>query len=135
MARIEKSALGETPFQKLLGHNKEVMENWTALGEVLEGSLNLSSELKEQVRRTLAHGSGCEYCKAKGKPNPHLFDEKTSIAAGFAEAFIKQNGTIQDSVFQVLKETFSDAEISELVAFLSFTSASQSFGALLKLEG
>jgi len=45
--------------------------------------------LKEQVRRTLAQQNGCEYCKAKGKPEHELFDEKTAIAVGFAEVFLK----------------------------------------------
>ena len=83
MARINESEFGETPFQRLLGHNTDVLNGWNQLGEVLEKDMNLSSHLKEQVRRTLAQRNGCEYCKAKGKPEPHLFDEKTSIAVGW----------------------------------------------------
>jgi alkylhydroperoxidase family enzyme len=134
MARINESKSGETPFQKLLGHNKDVMDGWTKLGEVLEKDGKLSSQLKEQVRRTLAQSNGCEYCKAKGKPEPHLFNEKISIAVGFAEVFLKQKGDISDPTFNVLKEYFSDVEISELCAFITFTTASQYFGAVLALE-
>ncbi|MBT2659221.1 carboxymuconolactone decarboxylase family protein [Bacillus sp. ISL-18] len=134
MARINESEFGETPFQRLLGHNTDVLNGWNQLGEVLEKDMNLSSHLKEQVRRTLAQSNGCEYCKAKGKPEPHLFDEKTSIAVGFAEAFLKQKGNISDAQFNVLKEYLSDAEISELSAFITFTTASQYFGAITKLE-
>ena len=72
MARISESNYGGTPFQKLLGHNKNVMEAWSGLGDVLEQDGVLSANLKEQVRRTLAQGNGCEYCKAKGKPEIHL---------------------------------------------------------------
>ncbi|PAD83875.1 alkylhydroperoxidase, partial [Niallia circulans] len=97
MARINESKNGETPFQRLLGYNVDVLNGWNQLGDVLEKDLNLSSHLKEQVRRTLAQSNGCEYCKAKGKPEPHLFDEKTSIAVGFAEAFLKQKGDISDA--------------------------------------
>ena len=134
MARINESKNGETPFQRLLGHNLDVLIGWNQLGDVLEKDLNLSSHLKEQVRRTLAQSNGCEYCKAKGKPEPHLFDEKTSIAVGFAEAFLKQKGDISDAQFNILKEYLSEAEISELIAFITFTTASQYFGAVMKLE-
>ncbi|GAK00775.1 carboxymuconolactone decarboxylase family protein [Geomicrobium sp. JCM 19055] len=131
MARIAQSTFGETPFQRLLGHNPEIMERWNQLDEAFEG---LSSKLKEQVRRTLAQSNGCDYCKAKGKPDPLEYDEKTSIAVGFAEVFLKQRGGIPNSTFDVLKESFSEKEISELCAFIAFTTASQHFGALIKLE-
>lgn len=134
MARIAETNFGETPFQKLLGHNKDVMEGWSHLGDVLETDGMLTSKLKEQVRRTLAQSNGCEYCKAKGKPNPADFDEKTSIAVGFAEVFLKQKGNMADSVFDVLRGCFNEGEISELCAFISFTTASQYFGAMMNLR-
>lgn len=134
MARIVESNFGETPFQRLLGHNKDVMEGWNQLGDVLEKDGLLTSKLKEQVRRTLAQSNGCAYCRAKGKPDPGKFDEKTSIAAGFAEVFLKQKGDIADSTFDVLRECFTEEEISELCAFISFTTASQYFGAIMKLD-
>ncbi|MBK5432154.1 carboxymuconolactone decarboxylase family protein [Bacillus mycoides] len=134
MTRINESKFGETPFQKLLGHNKDVLDGWTQLEGILEKDGNLSSQLKEQVRRTLAQSNGCEYCKAKGKPEPHLFNNKISIAVGFAEVFLKQQGDISDATFNLLKEYFSDVEISELCAFITFTTASQYFGAILALK-
>lgn len=134
MARIIESQFGETPFQRLLGHNKDVMEKWSQLGDEFEKDGLLTFKLKEQVRRTLAQGNGCEYCKAKGKPNPVNFEEKTSIAVGFAEVFLKQKSEIAESSFEVLRESFSEEEISELCAFISFTTASQYFGAMMKLK-
>lgn len=134
MARIIEANVGNTPFQKLLGHNKEVMEAWSHLGDTLEKDGHLSSELKEQVRRTLAQSNGCEYCKAKGKPEPDKFNEKTSVATGFAEVFLKQKGDIPDSIFNILRECFTEEEISELCAFITFTTAQQYFGAIMKLE-
>jgi len=134
MARIDESNFGKTLFQKLLGHNKDVMVGWSQLGDMLEKDGILTSKLKEQVRRTLAQSNGCEYCKAKGKPDPVKFDGKTSIAVGFAEVFLKQKGDIADSTFDVLRKFFNDEEISELCAFISFTTASQYFGAMMKLE-
>lgn len=134
MARIVESNLGETPFQRLLGHNQEVMEAWVSLGEVLEKDGLLSAALKEQVRRTLAQGNGCEYCKAKGKPEPDQFNEKIAMAVGFAEVFLKMRGQIEESTFKILRACFSEEEISELCAFIAFSSASQYFGAMMKLE-
>lgn len=134
MARIVESNFGGTPFQRLLGHNKDVMKGWNLLGDVLEKDGLLTAELKEQVRRTLAQSNGCEYCKAKGKPDPDHFNEKTSIAVGFSEVFLKQKGDIGDSIFDNLREYFAEDEISELCAYISFTTASQYFGALMKLE-
>ena len=134
MTRINQSNFGETPFQKLLGHNTKVMEAWTDLGVVLEQDGLLSSDLKEQVRRTMAQSNGCEYCKAKGKPEPNTYDEKTSVAVGFAEVFLKYpKGMVPDFAFKILNECFSENEISELCAFVSFTTAQQYFGALMKL--
>ncbi|TWI60040.1 carboxymuconolactone decarboxylase family protein [Halalkalibacter nanhaiisediminis] len=134
MARIKESIFGDTPFQRLLGHNVEVMQGWSYLGTVLEREGFLSPELKEQVRRTLAQSNGCEYCKAKGKPEFNKFDEKTSIAVAFAEVFLKQKGEISDSSFEILQEYMTEEEVSELCAFISFTTASQYFGAMMKLE-
>lgn len=134
MARIVESNFGETPFQRLLGHNQEVMEAWVSLGEVLEKDGLLSAALKEQVRRTLAQGNGCEYCKAKGKPEPDQFNERIAMAVGFAEVFLKMRGEIEESTFKILKECFNEEEISELCAFIAFSSASQYFGAMMKLE-
>ncbi|KLV32349.1 MULTISPECIES: carboxymuconolactone decarboxylase family protein [Priestia] len=134
MTNISLSRNGSTPFQQLLGHNTNIMSAWNNLGDVLGGDNSLSASLKEQVRRTLAQKNGCEYCKAKGKPNPDEFDEKTSLAVGFAEVFLKQRGEINESFFHVLKEVLTDREISELCAFISFTTASQYFGAMLSLK-
>ncbi|MBT2639656.1 carboxymuconolactone decarboxylase family protein [Bacillus sp. ISL-39] len=135
MARINQSNFGETPFQKLLGHNIKVMKVWSELGEVLGQDGLLSSKLKEQVRRTLAQNNGCEYCKAKGKPESDTFDEKTSVAVGFAEVFLNYpKGMVPDFAFDILNEYFSEDEISELCAFICFTAAQQYFGAVMKLE-
>lgn len=134
MTRIASATIGATPFMRLLGHHEEVMERWGQLSETLERDGHLTKELKEQVRRVLAFQNGCLYCQAKGRPDPGVFDEKTSVAVGFAEVFGIQGSNVQDGLFKVLKESFSDEEISELIAFISFTSASQTFGALMDLR-
>jgi alkylhydroperoxidase family enzyme len=134
MPRIKESNLGLTNFQKLLGHNQNILENWSALGNILENDALLSAEFKEQIRRTLAQENGCEYCKAKGKPNFSKDDKKLSIAIGFTQVFLADPKSVPDSSFEILKEYFCDEEISELCAFITFTTASQYFGSLMKLK-
>ncbi|NNU85440.1 carboxymuconolactone decarboxylase family protein [Geobacillus sp. BMUD] len=130
MARIHASTFGNTLFQKRLGHNKEVMEG---VG-TFRRSMRKRRAAISRMKRTLAQGNGCEYCKAKGKPEPHSFNEKIAVAVGFVEVFLKQKGDIPDSAFDILRESFSEGEISELCAFITFTTAQQYFGAIMKLE-
>jgi len=134
MPRVSYSLLGDTPFQQLLGHQPDVMKNWNALGDVLSSTGNLSEALKEQVRRVLAFGNGCEYCMAKGKPDESSYDEKTSVAVAFADIFLNHPSAINDDTFEVLRQTFTEKEIVELCSFICFTSASQRFGAMMDLK-
>lgn len=124
---------GNTPFQQLLGYNDLILTYWNKLGNEFEKDGHLSAKLKEEVRRTLAQKNGCLYCKAKGKPNPIDYDEKTAICTGFSEAFLISKGQTSPNVTKVLKEYLTDAEISELISFICFTTASQYFGALMQL--
>ncbi|MED1488525.1 carboxymuconolactone decarboxylase family protein [Bacillus smithii] len=133
-ARISFSKNGETPFQQLLGHNKEILEKWNALSNVLSEDSLLSADLKEQIRRSLAQQNKCEYCKAKGKPDLSKLDESTSLAAAFSEVMLKTNGSPGNSTVQLLKTTFTEQQISELCAYICFAIASQWFGAALGLK-
>lgn len=92
MTKIPLSQIGETPFQKLLGHNAKILNSWTMLERDLVEEGILSSDLKEQVRRTLAQSNGCAYCKAKGKPKKNIMDEKMILAIGFADLFLTVKG-------------------------------------------
>ncbi|WP_427181791.1 carboxymuconolactone decarboxylase family protein [Paenibacillus sp. TC-CSREp1] len=134
MPIISFSATGDTPFQRLLGHQPAVMQHWNALGDVLEGNSLLSAKLKEEVRRTLAQRNGCLYCRAKGQPDPNPEEIAISMATGLAELFLQTGGNVDRAVFPVLLEHFTEAQISELCAWICFTIASQWFGAALRLE-
>lgn len=134
MTRIKPSRYGETLFQRLLGHNQKMAADWSRLGRTLEEDGLLTTSLKEQVRRTLAQSNECAYCKAKGKPDYGLFDEKISVAVGFSEVFLAYSkGKVPNFAFEILSEHFSEGEISELCAFITFTTAQQYFGALMEL--
>lgn len=132
MAMISFSQNGATPFQQLLGHNKGILERWTSLEESIYSSRTFLSELKEEVRRTLAFHNGCEYCKAKGAPSQNIMDSRTQTAVHLAELSGKTTH-ISDEEFNALKEVFTDSEISELLALICFITACQRFGALLSL--
>lgn len=134
MPMISYSSHGDTPFQRLLGHNPSIMLHWNTLGDTLARDSLLSAELKEQVRRTLAHRNGCMYCRAKGAPDPKPEEAAIGMATGLAELFIQTGGNVDSAVFPVLREHFTDAQLSELCAWICFTIASQWFGAALQLE-
>lgn len=134
MPIISFSTHGETPFQRLLGHQPSVMQHWNTLGDALAGDSLLSARLKEEVRRTLAQRNGCMYCRAKGQPDPKPEEAAISMATGLAELFLQTGGNVDSAVFPVLREHFSDAQLSELCAWICFTIASQWFGAALRLE-
>lgn len=134
MTKIPLSQIGETPFQKLLGHNPKILYSWTMLERDLIEEGTLSLDVKEQVRRTLAQSNGCAYCKAKGKPKKNMMDEKMILATGFADLFLKVKGNIPDSIFLLMNETFTIPEISELCAFITFCTASQYYGAIMNLQ-
>jgi len=60
MPRIALSNKGLTPYKKLLGHNRDVLNGWVALEKALFSSTPLDPELLEQVRRASAWGHGCQ---------------------------------------------------------------------------
>ncbi|WML33657.1 carboxymuconolactone decarboxylase family protein [Clostridium sp. OS1-26] len=133
MTKITFSQEGLTPFQQLLGHNKDILEKWSSLEECIFNSNTFTSEFKEQLRRVLAFNNGCQYCMAKGKPSNQITYSKILIASKIAD-IVSKNHIIDDKHFNLLKNEFSDKEISELLALICFITASQKFGALLDLQ-
>lgn len=133
MPRIPFSSKGNTPFEQLLGHHEEILKCWTQLEHAFSHSATLSLELKEEVRRTLAHLNGCQYCMAKGRPSPEIADKKIAAAVKFATLLTKDHRKITDHQIDILSEVFKPEEISELCAYICFTTACQQFGAVLDL--
>ncbi|WP_428419916.1 carboxymuconolactone decarboxylase family protein [Methylibium sp.] len=135
MSRIPLSENGSTPWERLLGYSPEILQRWAALESAFFASSTFSPELLEQVRRQLAIGNGCEYCIAKsGRPDSVQRDPKTSVAVSFAQLFARDHRDIDEAAFSTLKAEFSEKEIIELLAFMSFFCASQMFGASLGLK-
>lgn len=135
MSRITQSENGSSPWERLLGHAPEILERWAELENAFFSSSTFTPEFREQVRRALAFGNGCEYCMAKaGRPDEKQSNSRISLAVGFAQLFVRNHQDIDDSSFNVLKTEFSEKEISELFAFMSFICASQMYGASLGLK-
>ncbi len=61
MTRISQTDLGDTPNQRILGHNPDVLKAFQGIMEAVFRKTSLDPELKEQVRRTLAWGWGCRH--------------------------------------------------------------------------
>ena len=132
MEMISFSKNGFTPFQQLLGHNKDILEKWVSLEDCIFSSKTFCAELKEEVRRTLAFNNGCEYCKSKGSPSKSIMDSQTQMATHLAN-ISSEKTHLSNEEFSALKEVFTDSEISELLALICFITACQRLGALLDL--
>lgn len=131
---IQLSENGSTPFEKLIGHNNAILEKWNELETTLFQRTSLEDNLLEQVRRTLAFGNGCEYCMVKaGRPSFDVRNERITNATAFAELFAIDHTSIQEAHFSLLREVFTEKEISELCTFITFITASQRFGKIMNL--
>ncbi len=134
MTTIPFSGNGTTPFEKLLGYNPEILTKWNALEETLWAATALDRHMLEQIRRALAFENGCRYCMAKaGKPNFDASQLKISVAVSFAGLFSKDHTSVLPAHFDLLREHFTDAEISGLCAFIAFVNASQKVGKIFNL--
>ncbi|MGM9516260.1 hypothetical protein ACS5PK_18565 [Roseateles sp. DB2] len=134
-AHIPLSTLGTTNYERVMGHAPHVLAPWSALEETFFARSLLPADLLEQVRRTLATSHGCAYCQAKaGPPDRSHATLRTSLAVAYAEAFAADHKAIEASQIHMLREHFSDAELVELVAFVSFMWAGGSFGRVLGVQ-
>lgn len=134
MPRINLSDTGSTNFEKLLGHNKEILIRWCELEESLFKSNSLDLDLKEEVRKALAFSNKCHYWMSKGESDETITSVRVSLAKSFALLVAENHLEVDNEIVNVLKEEFSHSEISELCAFICFIIASQKFGSILDLR-
>ena len=135
MTRISFSNYGQSAFEKIIGHNEAILENWVNLENVFFTSTGLDDNLLEQVRRTLAFENECEYCMVKeGRPSFDENQKRIMSACAFAELFAIDHKSIMDYHFAMLRENFTEKEISELCTFISFITASQRLGRICNLK-
>ncbi|MCE3044668.1 hypothetical protein [Legionella sp. 16cNR16C] len=134
MALIQLSEFGSSPFERILGHVPEILENWSQLESSFFQSSRFSPDFLEQMRRVLAFNNQCQYCMAKaGPPDQNPEDNRLIEALRFANKFAVSN-LVEEKEIAGLKSYFSEAEVVELIAFCSFISASQRIGAVLGLK-
>jgi len=105
---------------------------WKALEEALVGPGSLlDSELKEQVRRTLAQRTGCAYCASLGGPADQRPDPTEALCVAFAEEVAEDHRAITDGQVAMLVEELGTAQTVELLTFICFEYAGQMLGALM----
>ncbi|KTD68270.1 MULTISPECIES: carboxymuconolactone decarboxylase family protein [Legionella] len=135
MSFIRLSNCGVSPFEQLLGHNPDILTLWGQLEMAFFKSKTFHPDFLEQIRRALAFNNQCHYCMAKaGPPAQNPQDERLGEALRFANLFSISHESININEIDRLKHHFSEAEVAELIAFCSFISAAQKFGAALGLE-
>lgn len=132
MPRIPLSDLGNTTADRILGHRPELLDAWGSLRHALVGpSSTLSPHLKEEVRRTVAQHTGCEYCASLGAPTAQQQDQQESLAVAFAEAVAANHTAISDAQLEVLLDEFTIPQVVELLTWISFEYAGQMLGSLI----
>jgi len=134
MAYIEYSKNGNSPLQRLLGHNQEVLNKWDVLLDTFYRFSSFDPQLQEEVRRAIAYQIGCAQCMSFGCPSPIIQDLKTKAAVDFARKMAQTTVTISKEDIESLKKHFSDNEIAELCAFISFGTGYARFGAALSVD-
>lgn len=134
MPRIEPKPGPGSPFGRLMSHRPDIRQSWDALDEKIRFTGILPPELKEEVRRALAQTSGCAFCASLGTPLDSYTDARTKAAVDFAKRVGSNPTRIDDATFDLLRPSFTNAEIVELVAWITFMFASEMFGAIFKLD-
>lgn len=136
MPRVEPAADVRGPMiARLLGRRPQVLAGFLQLDASFHGDGLLSAELKEAVRRSTADLVGCRYCASLGDADAPLTDRRQELAVEFARAAAADAGRISDSLFDALREEFSEEEIVELAAWTCIVViGGQKFGATLGLE-
>jgi alkylhydroperoxidase family enzyme len=137
MARVSFAPDVEgTEIHRIMSHLPEPRGKWRELDAALRQSDVLDPDLKEAVRAALATGSGCEFCASVGQavdPDALSRNVRTSLATTYA-LMLRTPAEIDDSVFGVLQQEFSDGEIVELTCWSLFVIAAQGFGAAMAVS-
>jgi alkylhydroperoxidase family enzyme len=126
------SDVGQSRADRMIGNRPEVLHAWKQLEDSLVGETSLlDSELKEQVRRTLAQRTGCAYCASLGEPHAQHPDAAQGLAVAFAELVAENHHDVTSGQVAALFEEFNTGEVVELLVFICFEYAGQMLGALM----
>ncbi len=120
---------------QVLAHCPDIAEAWSALGPVVRFGGVLPPELKEEVRRSTAAQIGCHFCASFGDPKAVYEDDREELAVRLARRIADDPKSVDEALFEELRLRFTDREIVELVAMISFVVVGgQTFGAALGIE-
>lgn len=119
---------------KTIGHEPEIARAFIEYWDALFYGGSVDHRLKELLRSHLANLHGCDYCQSVGSnvaremglssekiwalreyEESELFTEAERAALRFAEDFYRNEHSYDE-----LKEHFTDAEVIEIVWFVSF---------------
>ena len=115
-----------------MAHRPELLQAWAHLKDAFAGpSATLSAQLREEVRRTLAQRTGCQFCASLGQPAKTHTNRRESLAVASAQAAARDHTAISDAQVQPLSEEFTAPQIVELVMWISFEYAGQMFGCMI----
>jgi alkylhydroperoxidase family enzyme len=120
---------------QVLAHCPDILQRWAALGTTVRFGGVLPPELKEEVRRSTAQQIGCVFCASFGDPKPEHTDAREAVAVRLARTIADDPKLVDDAMFEELRLHFTDEEIVELVATISFVVVGgQTFGAVMGIE-
>lgn len=134
MTRLEQASRAGTPYYNIMDHRKDISSKWMEMDEFLRFGGTLDSDLKEEVRRTVAQQSGCKFCASLGEPQPHYDDARVAAAVRFGTSVAQSPTGVSDAVFDDLREHFNAAEIVELSCWIAFMYGAEMFGSLMNLD-
>lgn len=133
IALIGTSNAGDTPFEKLLGHNTHILDSWLNLEKAFRDYGRLNKDLKEEIKKLLKSKIEGTPQSFPGESYSAFVNKKSSLARAFALLIAEDNAEIDGHVIEMMKEYFSDEEISELCAYICFIIATQKISTALKL--
>lgn len=133
MPRVTPLDVPGNSYYRVLAHRPGVAEKWRELDDEQRTGGTLGQDLKEQVRRAMAPGVGCEFCRTLGGAPRADVDARTSLAIAYALQIVEAHREIDDSFFEVLREDFTDGEIVELTMWICCAVAGQMFGAVMQI--
>ena len=132
-ARVAVSGKPGNSFEQIISNGPNAMARWWSLEEELRFNGLVDSDIKGEVRRAMAPEAGCKFCASLAPAKDSYPTARESLAVAYSLMLARDPKDLDDSVFDVLREEFSDPEIVELTMWALFMYASQAFGAALRV--
>lgn len=146
------SKLGMVPnMMKTMGNSPAVLNSYLSFNEAL-GKSSLGNKLGELIALTVANVNGCEYCNAahsfigekmvgidkqsiEAAKESNSSDAKIKAALSFARKVVEKKGRVNnDDIDEVKASGYSDAEITEIIAYTALNIFTNYFNNALEVE-